>query len=87
MSDWHHPKYMKGGMLYQIKVEGHLDSHWSEWFEGLTITYDKHGNTLLSGLITDQAALHGLLNKIRDMKLVLISVNPIEPNSEEGLTQ
>ena len=74
-------------MLYQIKVESYLDGHWTEWFEDLTITYDQHGNTLLSGLIADQAALHGLLNKIRDMKLTLISVNPIEPNSEEGLTQ
>lgn len=74
-------------MFYQIKIEGHLDSHWTEWFEGLTITYDKHGNSLLSGSITDQAAQHGLLNKIRDMKLALISVNRIEANAKQGLAQ
>jgi hypothetical protein len=74
-------------MFFEIKVKGHLDSHWSEWFEGLTMTYDDCGNTLLSGPVTDQAALHGLLNKIRDMNLALISVNRIEHNPEEGQTR
>jgi len=71
-------------MFFEIKVKGHLDSHWSEWFEGLTMRYDERGNTFLSGPVTDQAALHGLLGKIRDMNLALISVNRIEPDPEKG---
>lgn len=75
------------GMFYEIKVKGYLDSHWSEWFDDLTMTYDECGHTLLSGPVTDQAALHGLLNKIRDMNLALISVNRIEPDPAEGQTR
>jgi hypothetical protein len=74
-------------MFFEIKIKGHLDNHWSEWFDDLTMTYDEHGHTLLSGSVTDQAALHGLLNKIRDMNLALISVNRIEPDPEEGQTR
>ena len=69
-------------MVYEIKIKGQLDSHWSEWFDGLAMTYDGHGHTILSGPVADQAALHGLLNKIRDMNLVLISVNRIESMPE-----
>lgn len=60
--------------FYHIRVEGYLDPCWSEWLEGLTITHLPNGETLLSGLVADQTALHGLLNKIRDMNLPLISV-------------
>ena len=60
--------------IYQIKVKGILDEGWSDWFDGLTITPHSHEYTLLSGPIRDQAALHGLLNKIRDMGLPLLSV-------------
>ena len=60
---------------YQIKVQGHLDEHWSKWFDGLAVTYDKQDNTLLTGQVCDQVALHGLLKKVRDLGLPLISVN------------
>jgi hypothetical protein len=64
--------------LYRICVKGYLGPEWSEWFDGLTITQDENGNTLLSGLIVDQAALYGLLNKIRDLGLTLLSVTLLE---------
>ncbi len=59
--------------VYEIRVEGHLADHWSEWFEGLTICHD-HAETVLSGSLNDQAALYGVLGKIHDLNLVLISV-------------
>ena len=59
---------------YAIRVKGHLDPRWSEWFEGLTVTLVEGGETILSGPIVDQAALHGVLNKIRDLGLPLLSV-------------
>jgi hypothetical protein len=64
---------------YEIVVEGVLDSRWSAWFEGLRVTGDASGRTLIAGPVTDQAALHGLLAKIRDLNLPLISVRPIHP--------
>jgi hypothetical protein len=60
--------------LYRIRVKGHLGQEWSEWFEGLTITWDEHDDTMLSGRIVDQAALYGILNKIRDLGLLLLEV-------------
>ncbi len=65
-------------LVYQIRIEGHLDQQWTDWFEGLTITPEKDGNTLLTGSVADQAALHGLLKKIRDLGIVLVSVNRIQ---------
>jgi hypothetical protein len=70
-------------MIYEIKIKGQLDSHWSEWFDGLAVSYDEQGHTLLSGSVTDQPALYGLLDKIRDMNLPLISVNRIDSIPEE----
>ena len=64
-------------MLYQIRIRGHLDSQWAEWFEGLTITLRDDGDTLLTGPIADQAALHGTLKKVRDLGIALVSVNRI----------
>lgn len=67
--------------IYQIRVKSHLDSTWTDWFEGLTITLEKSGYTLLTGPVVDQAALHALLKKIRDLGIALISVNSLEPAS------
>jgi hypothetical protein len=61
---------------YQIKVEGHLDECWSEWLGGLEITRDGRGNTLLRGVIPDQAALHGVLTRMFDLGLTLVSLSP-----------
>lgn len=63
---------------YQIRIKGHLDREWTDWFGGLAITLDNSGNTLLTGPVLDQAALYGLLRKVRDMGLPLISVNLME---------
>ena len=64
--------------LYEIRLKGHLDDRWAEWFEGLNITLEEDGNTLLTGPVIDQAALHGLLKKVRDLGLPLVSVSPLE---------
>jgi hypothetical protein len=61
--------------FYEIKLRGHLDAYWAEWFDGLTVTHDEDGSTVLCGPISDQAALHGLLAKVRDLGLPLLSVN------------
>jgi hypothetical protein len=66
-------------MVYQIRLKGHLDPEWTDWFEGLTITLEVDGDTLLTGPVTDQAALHGLLKKVRDLGLPLLSVNCVTP--------
>ena len=65
-------------MAYQIRITGQLDPRWAEWFEGLTITLDG-GDTLITGPVTDQAALHGLLRRVRDLGMPLVSVCPVEP--------
>ncbi len=64
--------------IYQIRVKNHLDSQWMDWFNGMTITLEEDGVTVLTGLVVDQAALHGLLKKIRDLGLPLVSVCPVE---------
>jgi hypothetical protein len=68
---------------YQIRIKGQLDSQWSYWFDGLFITLEDNGDTLLSGPVVDQAALHGLLKKVRDLGLPLVSVSPVEPGQED----
>jgi hypothetical protein len=60
---------------YQIRIKGHLGSEWADWFEGMAVTLEDSGETLLTGSVTDQAALHGLLKKVRDLGLPLLSVN------------
>jgi hypothetical protein len=64
--------------FYQITVKGHLDNRWADWFEGVTITLEDNGETLLTGPVLDQAALHGLLRKVRDLGLPLVSVIHVE---------
>ena len=64
--------------FYEIRLKGHLDDRWAEWFDGLTITLEENGDTLLTGPVVDQAALHGLLKKVRDLGLSLVSVCPLE---------
>jgi hypothetical protein len=61
-------------MVYQIRIKGHLVCQWTDWFEGLTLTLEDNGETLLSGAVVDQAALHGLLRKVRDLGMPLLSV-------------
>ena len=70
---------------YEIRIKGHLDNRWRGWFEGLTITLESNGETLISGPVADQAALHGLLRKVRDLGMMLITVNAItlsQPNQQ-----
>ncbi len=63
---------------YELRVEGHLDEHWSTWFGGMSLIRDDDGTTTLRGLVTDQAALHGLLAKVRDLGITLISVEAVD---------
>jgi hypothetical protein len=70
--------------VYQFRIKGHIGCQWTEWFGGLTITLEENGETLLTGPVVDQAAMHGLLKKVRDLGLPLISVNRIEPEQADG---
>jgi hypothetical protein len=65
---------------YVIRVRGHLEPRWAEWFSGLTLTHTEAGETILAGPVADQAALHGLLVRIRDLNLTLVSVARVEPD-------
>jgi hypothetical protein len=71
--------------LTEIRIKGHLDNRWTDWFDGLTITREDNGDTCLSGPVVDQAALHGLLRKVRDLGLPLVSVIHVEPTLADGL--
>ncbi len=63
--------------IYKIRIKGHLDPQWTDWFEGLTITLEENGESLLTGAIVDQTALHGVLKRIRDLGIPLVSVCPV----------
>ena len=66
-------------VVYQIRIKGHLGQQWTAWFEGLTLTLEESGETLLTGLLIDQAALHGVLKKVRDLGMPLLAVNRVRP--------
>ena len=70
-------------MIYKIRLKGHLGRHWTDWFDGLTITLEDNGETLLTGPLADQAALHGLLKKVRDLGMPLLSVVGIKPDQAD----
>lgn len=70
-------------VVYQIRIKGHLSQRWSDWFQGMTITLEESGNTLLTGPVVDQAALHALLRRVRDLGMPLISVTPLEPGQAD----
>jgi hypothetical protein len=81
MSDQFNSKMDPGQTgFYQIRIQGHLGLQWTDWFEGLSITLENNGDTLLTGPVIDQAALHGLLKKVRDLGMPLISVNCVGPD-------
>ncbi len=76
MNTKHDPRHP---VVYQIRLKGHLSRQWADWFGGLIITLEDNGDTLLTGPVVDQAALHGLLRRVRDLGLPLISVIRIDP--------
>ena len=83
MSETHDlPEYHDGSGTFEIRLKGHLDNRWADRFEGLTITLEDDGNTLLTGPVIDQAALHGLLKKVRDLGMPLVSVCQIQSNGQ-----
>ena len=71
-------------VVYQIRIKGHLDHQWTDWFDGLTITLEENGDTLLTGPVVDQAALHGLLRKVRDLGMPLLLVDSVKPDQEDA---
>jgi hypothetical protein len=86
MSNELNPKTAPGQpMVYQIRLQGHLDRQWTDWFGDVTITLVDNGETLLTCLVVDQAALYGLLRKVRDLGLPLISVTPVKSGQAGGL--
>ena len=68
---------------FEIRIKEHLDDRWADWFDGLDISLEEDGSTILSGPLADQAALHGILKKVRDLGLTLISVNTVKPDTAE----
>jgi hypothetical protein len=70
-------------VIYEIRLKGHLDQGWTDWFEGLVITLEDNGDTLITGPVVDQAALHGLLKKVRDLGMPLLSVDRLKPDQAD----
>jgi hypothetical protein len=90
MSETHAlPEYHDESGLYKIRLKGHLNNRWAGWFGDVAITLEENGDTLLTGLVIDQAALHGLLKKVRDLGMPLVSVCPLEhgPSTTLGAGQ
>ena len=84
MSQPHGPTDDGHGPHYEIRLQGHLDPRWAAWFDGLTLTRESDGTTVIHGSVVDQAALHGLLGKVRDLGLPLIAVIQIDPKQANG---
>ena len=70
-------------VVYQIRIKGHLGHQWTDWFGEMTFTLEDNGDTLITGPVVDQAALHGLLKKVRDLGMPLVSVSPVESGSSD----
>jgi hypothetical protein len=84
MSSNHSPESdVDQSVVYQIRLKGHLSRQRMDWFEGLIITLEDNGDTLLTGTVIDQAALHGILKKVRDLGMPLLSLNSVEPNPND----
>ena len=84
MTDKRNPKIDPDELIvYQIRIKGHLELQWTEWFDGLMILPQDNGDTLLTGVVVDQAALHGLLKKVRDLGMPLISVIRVNPAQDD----
>jgi hypothetical protein len=84
MSNQHNPARDAGKpSIYQIRVKGQLGPQWMDWFDGLSIKLEENGNTLMIGSVVDQAALHGILKKVRDLGMPLLSVNTVSPDPKE----
>lgn len=73
-------------MVYEIRIKGHLGRQWTDWFGGISITEEENGNTLLTGPVVDQAALHGLLRKVRDLGMPLLSVNRVRCREDDQIS-
>ena len=71
-------------LVYQIRIKGHLGREWEDWFGGLTITLEDNGETLLTCAVVDQAALHGVLRKVRDLAMPLLSVSRVRPSQADA---
>ena len=69
---------------YEIRLKGHLEARWTAWFDGLSLTQESDGTTVIRGSVIDQAALHGLLSKVRDLGLPLIAVTQVDPKQMKG---
>ncbi len=72
-------------LVYQIRITGHLGREWTDWFDGLAITLEANGDTLLTGPVVDQAALHGVLKKVRDLGMPLVSVTRVRPGEADAM--
>jgi hypothetical protein len=73
-------------MIFQIRIKGHLGDDWTDWFGGMTITLEENGDTLLTGPVVDQAALYGLLRRVRDLGMPLVSINRVDTREQHRPT-
>jgi hypothetical protein len=78
------PSGLEARLRYELRIEGHLDQHWSRWFDGFTITHTDDGTTTLRGVVSDQAELHGLVAKVRDLGVTLLSLTCLGPAHGPG---